>query len=64
MKLKVTVVQETVYNIPDSDAQRIYGTTDPRECARIEAANRADDLIAVAKEKGQKVSTSHTVVAI
>lgn len=64
MKLKVTVVQETVYDIPDADVERIYGTTDPMECARIEATNKPDDLIAFAHGKGQTVTTSHSVMPI
>lgn len=62
MKLKVTVTQETVYDIPDADVERIYGTTDPMECARIEARNKPEELIAAAYEEGQTVTTSHSVM--
>jgi hypothetical protein len=58
MKLKVTVTQETTFEVPDSDLQRIYGTTDPKECARMEATNPAACLIAAAKECGQKIHTT------
>jgi hypothetical protein len=64
VKLKVTVTQETIYEIPDSDVLRIYGTTDPMECARIEAENKPDELIAFAYGKGLTVTTSHSIMPV
>ena len=43
MKFRLTV--EVEYEVPDDQLEGVYGTTDPRECARIDERNSAADLV-------------------
>ncbi|GAA0853376.1 hypothetical protein ACFQVD_26640 [Streptosporangium amethystogenes subsp. fukuiense] len=48
MKMRLIVTGE--YDVTDDPAerQRIYGATDPFECAKVDAENSAEDLLALA----------------
>lgn len=45
--MRMRVVIEAEFDVPDDELMKIYGTTDPEECAKIEAGNPPRDLLAL-----------------
>jgi hypothetical protein len=43
--VKLKLIIECVYEVPDRDVERIYGTTDPAVCAKLDEGNPADELL-------------------
>lgn len=49
MKMRITIVAE--YDIPDDLAkrERMYSTTDPHECAKVDQENQPFELLEMAE---------------
>lgn len=60
MTMKLRVIVETTYEVPDDHDYllRVYGTIDPDECAKIDAQNHFEDLL----DLGDKPSVRVEVV--
>lgn len=62
MKLRLTVVYEYSTGANDEETLNSYGTTDPQECAAIDAENDPLLILALADQTGEEITYKVEVV--